>query len=74
MHEPGFQEAMEQFNALFVVVCRDRMRFLPYGVKDVYLMKLYNEGRLHRTESLFEIESTALCIAATISDVSTNLF
>lgn len=71
LHTFAFQSAIAQFDALFVIICRDRLKFLPYGVKDIYMLCSDGLGNQHYNKliydesvySRFEVDTqTRLCV------------
>lgn len=60
LQDPGFQNALTQFDALFIIVCRDSMKFLPYGVEDVYRLQLSETGNYHYNKPLLDTSKSDL--------------
>lgn len=52
LHTKSFQAAMVKFKALFVIVCRDRLQFLPYGVDDIFRLCLSDDGEYHHNHNV----------------------
>lgn len=47
LYDQDFLKAMEQFDTLFVIICRDSLKSLPYKCSDVYTLESLNGGSYH---------------------------
>lgn len=53
LHNIEFQKALCDYDALYVIICRDGMNSLPYGVEDIYKMALSTAGNFHFNKPLY---------------------
>lgn len=51
-----FQQAMIEFDALFIIICRDRLRFIPYGIEDIFRLQLAESGDYHFNQNIYNPE------------------
>ena len=53
LHNIEFQKALCDYDALYVIICRDGMNSLPYGVEDIYKITLSTAGNFHFNKPLY---------------------
>lgn len=54
LHTLSFQAAMVKFNALFVIICRDKLQYIPYGVQDIFELHLSQDGINHYNQHIYD--------------------
>lgn len=56
LYTHDFQQAMIEFDALFIIICRDRLRFIPYGIEDIFRLQLAESGDYHFNQNIYNPE------------------